>query len=410
MLKSGLKASCFLFLIFVFFTCIDPYNPKLSGYESLLVVEGLITDEKAPYEVRLSRSIQHEDSVPKRITDADVFITDETGKTEHLENCGDGSYKTDSAEFTGVIGKTYILHITTIDGAEYKSDPVVMLPVPGIDKIYYEKDEEYADNQSETHEGIRIFVDTGDGSEDSQYIRWEYEETWKFRLPDYKRFNYIGQSLIVPLEEVEEFCWKTLKSSVILNSSILPGQTNYIKKLPICFIGSDKSNRLTIRYSILVKQYSLSKEAFEFWNNLKQVNETGGSIFDTQPYPVISNINNVNNPGEKVLGYFQVSAVKQKRTYITRSELDELDLPWFKYDCKRFVVSPDDYPPAPMRPPMTWDELYDMFMSRKDFTFVEPIYNNTTHQLEKLVFVQNYCSDCKLTGFSEKPGFWIDLN
>jgi hypothetical protein len=398
-----------LLLILVIYTCIDPYNPKLSGYESLLVVEGLITDERAPYEVRLSRSIQHEDSVPKKITDADVFITDETGKIVHLENCGDGSYKTDSAEFTGVAGKTYVLHIVTIDGSEYKSDPVVMLPVPGIDKIYYEKDEEYADNQSEMQEGIRIFVDAGSGSEDNQYLRWEYEETWKFKLVDYKRFNYINESVILPVDKVKEYCWRTVKSSVVLNGSFLPGQDDYIKKVPVCFVTSEKSDRLKIQYSILVKQYSISKEAYEFWNNLKQVNETNGTIFDKQPYPVISNITNVNNPREKVLGYFQVSAVKQERKYITRSELDELNLKWFQYECNRFVVSPDDYPSS-FAPPMTWDQLYEMFLRTRDFTFVEPIYDETTHELAKLVFVQNYCSDCELTGFPEKPDWWIDLN
>jgi len=411
MLKSLLKAVAWLPLILALSTCIEPYDPELKGYESVMVVEGLITDERAPYEVRLSRSVHHADSIPGRITDAEVSITDETGNITYLRNCGEGLYKTDPTEFIGVTGNTYTLHILTSDGNEYMSEPAMMLPVPEIESVYYEKDEEYTGNQSETHEGIRIYIDTGEGSDASQYIRWEYEETWKFRLANYKRFNYINDSLIFPVDREVEFCWKSVKSSVILNNSILPGQADYITKAPVCFIAPEKSDRLTIQYSILVRQYSISKEAFVFWNNLKQVNETGGSIFDSQPYAVVSNINNVNDPGEKVLGYFQVSAVKQERKYITSSELTELDLPWFNYDCIRYEVEPADYPPAsPMLPPMTWDQLYDMFIGTGNFTFVEPLYIGSTHELEKLVFVEKACSDCGFAGSVDKPDWWIDLN
>jgi hypothetical protein len=191
----------------------------------------------------------------------------------------------------------------------------------------------------------------------------------------------------------------------------VPGKDDFIKKAPVCFVASTKSDRLTLQYSILVKQYSLSKEAYEFWNNLKQVNEAGGSIFDEQPYPVISNITCLNDPGEKVLGYFQVSAAKQVRKDITARELDELSLPWFKYDCIRYEVDPLDYwVPGSMSPPMTWDELYNMFMQTGGFTFVEPIYNGVTNALESLVFVASPCSDCELTGTLVKPDWWIDLN
>lgn len=411
MLKQLLKAFVLLLLAWAFSTCIDPYTPVLEGYESLLVVEGLMTDEAVPYEVWLTRSVQHEESVPVRVTDATVYISDESGNKAYLGLSGSGSYVTNPAEFMGVTGKTYTLHIKTSDGREYASDPDVMLPVPGIEDIYYEKDQEYSGDRSELLEGIRIYVDTEKGSGENQYLRWEYEETWKFKLADYKRYNYINDSVILPINEVKDYCWKTVKSSAIVEGTIVPGEDDFIRKAPLCFIAPTKSDRLTLQYSILVKQYSLSKEAYEFWNNLKQVNEAGGSIFDEQPYPVISNITCLNDPGEKVLGYFQVSAAKQVRKYITARELDELSLPWFDSDCIRYEVDPLDYwIPGSMNPPMTWDQLYNMFMDTGGFTFVEPIYNGVTNELESLVFVADACADCDLTGSSVKPEWWIDLN
>jgi hypothetical protein len=393
--------------------CIDPYKPKISSTESYLVVDGLVTDENASYEVKLSRTMQSGNSIPEKVSDASLFITDETGNSTNLINAGDGLYKTDSTLFKGVAGKIYTLHITTENGNEYLSEPCLMLTVPEIDSIYFEKDVEITNNQSETQQGIRIYLDSKDGAEENQYFRWAFEETWKFRVPMPKKFNYIDSVTIVPLpvDEMKEYCWKQSKSSDILVRSFSPGQAHIIKKEPLYFIASDKSDRLTIEYSILVKQYSISKKESDFWNNLKQVNEGGGDIFDAQPFPVVSNIYNVNNPEDRVLGYFQVSAVKKKRKFISFNEIAPLNLPFFQSDCKRIEVSPEDYPPPPFRPPMTFDQVYKMFaFLPKKYAFIEPLYYQGTDSLKKLVFTSPECANCEFTGTLTKPDFWIDLN
>jgi hypothetical protein len=400
-----------IFLILVIAaSCIDPYHPNLEDYKSLLVVEGLVTNEKSPYIIQLARTINEVGVIPEKVSDADVFLTDEEGIETHFQNCGDGSYKTDSTVFVGVVGKKYTLHILTSNGKEYMSESCAILPAVDIDSIYYEKDEEIASNQEESLVGIKIYLNSGETNENNQYFRWEFEEVWKFKLPSPKKYDYYSDSEIVPLNEIKEFCWKTNKSGTILTNSILPGQANSINKEPLLFIPTGKSDRLLLQYSILVKQYSISKKEYDFWNNLKQVNESGGDIFTTQPFPVISNIHNKSDPSEMVLGYFEVSAVKEKRIFITSHELDSLALPHYNYNCTAYVMSPEDFPPSSsMSPPLTFDDIYNMYMSTGDFTFVEPIYNPDTGELLKLVFATNICSDCKLTGVTEKPDFWIDL-
>jgi hypothetical protein len=410
MLKTRPKSLITIFIIATLCTCIDPYNPKFSGYDSLLVVEGMITNERAQYEIKLSRSMQAADSIPAKVSDAIIFITDEGGNQTTLKNFGGGSYKTDSTFFVGKIGKTYILHITTGDGKEYKSEPCVMLPVPEIDSIYFEKDEEYTGNQSEVHNGIRIYLNSKSGDINNRYYRWGYEETWKFRLPDPQKYNYINDSVIVRKSDVKEFCWKQRKSSDIVIQSFLPWQTNIVKKQPLFFIASDKSDRLSIQYSVLVKQYSISKKESEFWDNMIKVNNSGGDIFGSQPFPVISNIYNINNPHERILGYFQVSAVKQKRKNITFTELKALELPQFHYECSRSETEPADYCRGSnfCKPP-TWNELYRMWKDG-NFAFVEPLFDPITGKLRKLVFTSASCSDCELIGTLTKPDFWVDLN
>jgi len=411
-LKNRLKTFITVSIVITLCTCIDPYSPKLNGYESLLVVEALITNEKVPYEVKLSRTTEGIYSMPTKVNDALVTVSDETGNKTILKNSGDGSYITDTTVFSGVIGKTYTLNIVTDDGQEYKSEPCLMLPVPDIDNIYYKKIVEFTNNQTEADEGIRIYVDSKEGDESNRNYRWEFEETWKFGLPNPKRYNYIKESLIVPITGAKIFCWKQQKSSEIFINSITAGQPNIIKREPLCFIASDKSDRLSIQYSILVKQYSISEKESVFWNNLKKVNESGGDIFGSQPFPVTSNIYNIKNPEERVLGYFQVSGVKQKREYITfRESVVKLGLPLYHYPptCSRIEVSPADYN-SPYGPAMTFDQLYQIWTADHYYNFIEPIYDPESGKLSKLVFSTVSCSDCDLLETINRPDFWIDLN
>lgn len=411
MWKRKLKSFITVFIIITLCTCIDPYSPQLKGYNSLLVVEGLITNENASYEVKLSKTKQTQNLVPEKVSDAVVTITDETGINIMLMNLGNGLYKTDSTVFTGVIGRTYTLHILTHDGKEYESAPSAMLPVSEIDSLYYGKDVGFSNNQSETHQGISIYLDSKEGDAINNYFRWEYEETWKFRLPSIKRANYINDTTIIPIIDIKEFCWKQKKSTEILVQSNSQQQEGHIIKVPITFIASDLSDRLTIQYSILVKQYSISEKEFQFWDNLKKVNESNGDIFGSQPFSVLSNIANVQDKNELVLGYFQVSAVNQKRKDITFMELLKLNLPLFHYPCTRISTSPGDYctPPAMGCVPPTWDELNQMWTAAKYF-FIEPDYIPETKKLRHLIFATAICSDCELSGTLVKPSFWIDLN
>ena len=397
----------FLFLVAAA-SCIDPYKPNIKNYDSLLVVEGLITNENSSYKINLHRTTKEKTFMPEKVTDANVYITDSDGIKTRLRNCGDGYYKTDSTSFTGVIGKKYTLQILTSDGKEYKSEECTMLPVAGIDTVYYEKGEEISGNQKEILTGINIFLNSEDAAGRNQYFRWTFEEAWKFLMPNPQRYKCLmvldsETYLFEQVPVVKEICWRESQSEEIITNSIKVGETNRINKQLIQFIAPVKSDRLTHQYSILVKQYSISEKEYDFWNNLKKVNEAGGDIFGSQPYPVISNVHNVNDANEIVLGYFEVSAMTRKRIFITAHELDTLYLPQYKTDCVEIVKSPDDFPS--LKPP-SWFEIYYKIM--KDYTFIRPIFNpnKTLHQL---VFATEVCCFCEYSGLTAKPDFWIDL-
>ena len=134
MKKTGLKSGIVLITVFVICTCIDPYAPKLKGNDSILVVDGLITDANTSYTVKLSRTFQDINSRREVVLGASVNITDDAGNNHNLSEADYGVYKTDSLEFTGSVGRTYTLHITTREGDQYFSDPCVMQSVTAIGK------------------------------------------------------------------------------------------------------------------------------------------------------------------------------------------------------------------------------------------------------------------------------------
>lgn len=418
MLRVGPKSIFTIVAVFTLSTCIDPYIPDLKNYKSLLIVEGLITNENSSYKIKLSGTTSQQDSDPEMVTDANVSVIDGNGIKTDLQNSADGYYKTDSISFTGVIGQKYTLHILTSNGKEYKSDECMMFPVAGIDSLYYEKGEEISGTLGETFTGIKILLNSADATGMDQYYRWTFEEVWKFILPGTQRYTYteIKDTTFsfrsVPV--VKNICWKKNQSTEIITSSIPSGGANYLNKQEIQFIAPVKSDRLTQQYSILVKQYSISGKEHDFWDNLKKVGEAGGDIFASQPYTVISNIHNVNNTNEKVLGYFEVSAVSQKRIFITVHELDPLSLPHYKPDCVLIAKCPDDWP-VPPKP--TWDGIYHMFVDVGGFIFVRPELtggaiaegNVFKSSLVKFIFSTRVCAFCEYSGFATKPDFWIDL-
>ena len=224
MLKVGLKPVITIIAVFMLCTCIDPYTPKLKGLESLLVIDGLITDANTSYTVKLSRTFQAQDAIEDGVSDATVSISDDAENTYYLINKGKGVYKTDSLAFSGTVGRTYVLHVITHDGEEFESDPCLMQSVPEIDSVYFARDQQLINNGTQTQDGVGIYLDSKQG-DNNQYYRWAFDETWKFKVPEPKKYDFnVADSSISLVTDVKEFCWKNKKSTDILVRAIYTGE------------------------------------------------------------------------------------------------------------------------------------------------------------------------------------------
>ena len=397
------KPILLLFLVSLLSTCIDNFDPELRGLKAVLVVDALITNEHRSYEVKLSRTIPSQDSVTVMESGALVIIKDQNGNESTFHENESGIYETDSLNFQGETGNTYTLLIKTSGGTEYESDPCLMPPVQQIDTIYYFKDQEFQNNGTVFLDGIRIFIDSKNaGSGD--YFRWIYNEWWKFSVPTPKLYDYIDPENIPRVDTVKQVCYCFNGSDEIIIHSTESAQAEKIEKEPILFIASGMSDRLLIQYCIEIKQLSLSEKEYRFWEQMKQINETTGNIFEKQPFSIISNIHNINDPSEPVLGYFQVSGVEQKRIYITPEDIAELNIPVYTYDCERIAIGPSNYP----IPGISFDKIYKNYTD-KGLYFIGPVWSPLGHSLDKLAFASPVCADCTIRGSLTKPDFWIDI-
>jgi hypothetical protein len=385
-----------MFIVTLLVTCIEPYTPGVNNFESLLVVDALLTDEDLANRVVLSRTKMTAGEQAERVTGAEVIIRDDNGNSTLLKETAAGIYSTDSVTFRGVAGRAYTLYIKTSDGEEYSSDQCLMYQGKEMDSIFYRRDQQITDN--EVHDGIRVYASSG-GAGDCEYHRFTYDEWWKIRVPNPQEFNYINDSTFTEYVPRKEICWGHNKSNDIILKSQDAGTT-----LPVVFIDPVNSSRLLIQYCIDIRQLSISDREYSYWYQMSMINESGGDIFDKQPFQIKGNIHSITKPGETVLGYFQVSAATHLRKYITSDNADGLGLPNYEYPCKTFMVGPLDFTDSPE--PMTFYKIYWMYIN-SGCLFVKPLYK--LKGLWKLEFTTSICADCTLSGSLTKPAFWEDI-
>jgi len=155
------------------------------------------------------------------------------------------------------------------------------------------------------------------------------------------------------------------------------------------------SEKFETRYSILVKEYALTQDAFNYWQILKTNTQQLGSIFDAQPSSPNGNVRNRNNPAEPVLGYVSAGAVQQKRIFIDAA----MNLPssWTPYD-PYANCNPNDGQTSVL------EGSYYVFYNQSLIPY-NPIYDPSGKVTGWTARTRD-CLDCRLRGYNHKPSFW----
>jgi hypothetical protein len=373
--RLGLKLYFTLILILAFSeACVKQFIPMIAEEKELLVVQGLITDQNETDTIKLSRSLPlGQISEARPVSGYSVSISDDQGNMTDLQEISAGTYIT-PPYFHGITGRFYTLHLNSNSATRdlnYESFPMEMKPVPRIDSLYYIKT--FTQNPDGFFKGVNdchIYLNTHDPENKCRYYRWDFAETWVLRL-------------LFPVEN--QTCWVSDKSHTINIKSTAAFDQSRIESYPINYI-SNVTDRLERKYSILVNQYSLNEDEYIYWEKIQNISIQVGGLYDVIPASVQSNLKCVEDPTEKVLGYFSVSAKSSKRIFIKDNFEGIIN---YYSDCVTDTTGYVDPPGLGVNVWILEDEPY----------FIPPF---------KVLTDKKGCADCTVRGSKVKPDFWED--
>jgi hypothetical protein len=222
----------------------------------------------------------------------------------------------------------YRLRIITSDGTEYASDYVAVLKNPPIDSISWKRDTA----------GVTVFVSTHNPENNTRYYRWEFDETWENKSV-YPFVPIPGvvenDGIMEPLGPGESLynCWKYYNSSNLVLATTTQLSSDVVFEKPLIDI-PDGNDKLSERYTVLVRQFALDKQGYDFYQLMKKNTESLGSIFDAQPTEIRGNVRPVSNSEARVIGYITASSVDSSRIWIENNEVPGWK-PWA--DCTQSI-------------------------------------------------------------------------
>lgn len=384
-----------VYLLALLMGCVKPYDFDPLTYEKVLVIDGLITDQPGPQTVAITYTYPLDTTLTEKVQNAEVWVEDGDGNRTDYTWFEDGIYRS-PAGFTGVVGQSYQLHIEMPDGSAYTSSEELLIKAPEIDSIHTRYARLPTVDEDKYVGGMQFFVDAHDETGRAQYFRYEWEETYKIEVLYPELYVLIPEdSTIVPKEDPLFACYQENASTNLMYATTIGSVENRIAEFPIRFV-SEEGADLVYRYSILVRQFTISEAAYLFYKRLRENNESGGSLFDQQTGSVFGNIASTDNPDQAVLGFFEVSGVSAKRRFFDNAEFDDrLHLPSYRYCLDGLITVGNTREVL---------EVYDSLMISGYIYYYSPF------AVPPQIGIQSTrsCSDCSYYADPIEPEYWID--
>jgi len=289
--------------------CVKAFDPGIESENSgYLVVDANIDLSLNSSEITLTRTLSLESiNTINYETGAEVTIESMDGKTMQVFEESEGHYIGDLSGISDDV--LYRLNIHTQSEENYQSSWVPVKISPPIDSVSWDADDA----------GLNVYVNTHDPDNNSKFYRWDYVETCEFNSMFHSKGIYDDSINYVrtrdQLTENIHVCWRDDPSTrvILANSTMLTEDVivqKEITKVP------PESWKHRFKYSILVKQYVLTSEEYDYWLTIQQNNESIGSLFDAQPSTIGSNISCISAPEKPVLGFFSMGYSSDKRLFV----------------------------------------------------------------------------------------------
>ncbi|TJY33461.1 DUF4249 domain-containing protein [Pontimicrobium aquaticum] len=393
--KHNIKA-LILIMIGLLGSCVEPFEYDSENFEKLIIINSVITDEIKQQEVYITNTTPIDEHYVSPETNAQVTVNDDLGNQYDFIEVEPGKYLSQTS-FGAVQGRHYTLHIITSNGREYFSSDVSLVsgkkPVT-INPIRRVNDDGIV--------GVDILVNSFDDSNNSKYYKYEYEETYKIIAPLWNSLDLVPSGFgcgspftLVPKQTEQKTCYNTVLSNTIIQTNTVNLNEDRVGDFSVRFIPISNTI-IAHRYSILVKQYVQSRDAYAYYEKINKSIQEGNALSQVQTGFVQGNMFSETNTNENVIGYFEVSSVVTNRVFFNFEDI----FPGEDKPEKECVL---------IAPPIAEEGDCTLlpFLEDNHYMYVE---DNITNQYGSgpYVITQPNCGDCTREGSTDIPSFWIE--
>jgi hypothetical protein len=318
-----------LSFMLAFMQCVDPYRRSFTYDDSILIVEGFITDTD-PIEVKIqnNRSVESTGFL-QNITVAKIEVRAASGGVIPLTESEPGQFLS-APDVRGKAGERYSLYFELPDGRKYESSAELLTPLRGRASYTTEfvprTQVAFENFGQRTMSAIEVKADFDDPADERNYYYWESRlfESQIICLTCINSFlspltSQCGLPTPTAPSVIRDYrcdsdCWEILSDPRITTFSDLFINGNQVRGLLVRRVPFyDERGGL-----LELSQYNLSIGAFRYFDLLRRQVETSGTFVDSPPAPPIGNIRNVDNSKELVSGYFGAGGKSTQRIWINR--------------------------------------------------------------------------------------------
>jgi hypothetical protein len=375
---------CLLYLMTIVSSCIERYYPEEDDLKTgTLVINAHLTNQPDEQVIEISRSVGLTEPSLDPVSGSFAEVIREDGELQIFSEFKPGYYRAQLDESFLQTGMSFMIHVITPDGEEYESDFDKLRPVPAIDSIYYMVEQTSFSSATDSIGGIRFYIDFTYDDEAYEYIRWDVTETYEFHNPNMEAFVSIPGVGLIQLPDTSNYrvCYITNELHTIHSMSLAYLDFGIYVKKPFSFVPNiQQEQKLKHKYSLLIKQYSVGEAAFHYWNELKKTSQEQGWLFDRQPALRISNIRNINDESEDILGFFSMSGVAETRGFAIKPEgLDMSLYEWYCFPIPRGPGGPGGDENLPVYYARAWRDGESSFAVVNKHCVDCRAYKNSTH-------------------------------
>ena len=314
--------------------------------------------------------------------------------------------------FQAIENKTYQLKIIRSNGKSYKSEVRQLTTATVMDDLYVQRG-----LNEDNEEGVLVFVDAFDTSGSSKYYRFEYLEAYKIEAPlwtnedlvfdeDAEGGPCVAESyVVVPRSIDEQVCYNERKSNRIIVTNTLDFAEDRLDKYRVRFLNRN-DYIISHRYTILVRQYILSQEAYIYYKVLSDFSGNDDVLSETQTGFVEGNITSLTDSDENIVGFFDVNFVDEKRLYFNYEDVfPGEELPPYAKDCT-FTYAP--LMCFCILNTCTFPLIDALNDTGKWKYYIENDSPSGLVEEGPYNLVTRACGDCTALGKTEPPEYWIE--